>query len=539
MLFFGKKLECETCSKVEGVQSSERMAAPRPVADSKAGPTVDALTCTIQRAQRRVVVVDASSTNGLSERTISSALPGAPIDALGLIFCFPPVGFQRPNLGRELFDEEIAYREALLHCSEVAANLGSLIRPSIAEVLYPAAEAEAISRDLIQQPQYAQPCLFALQFALATLWTSKGAAPMAVLGHSVGEFVASVFAGALRMEAALALVCERGRLMAQLPRLGAMLSVRCPPAVVEKAISQANAERDAKACSAPTVTQGAQPSLGCCVAAYNGPAAVVISGDWAALSDVVQRLPKGTKTTLVSATHPDHSAHMHPLYEPLYQRAIELFDMYPPSDVQRPLFSGLTGGVMRAKKRRAAQPSSHCIDISDSPLLSPHDLDPSVSTGMGSNGKMPSLEDTDHSCAEGWAEHWAQHMIQPVRLEAAFDALFECARSYADTTRQQPKQRSWSAVCIEMGDGLLTKMLEECAAKKAAGVVTAEEATRHPKSTVRFVITLDRGEGSLTKATHPCVQQRMDGLLKEVRRERLLRFVLGMLPADETERFIV
>src|SRR5690606_11368358 len=111
---------------------------------------------------------------------------------------------------------------------------------------------------LIDRTEYAQPALFALEFALSELWRSWGVEPAAVIGHSLGEYVAATVAGLFTLEDGLRLVAERGRLMQSQPAGGAMASVFTEVARVEAIAARYPDELS--------------------VAAINGPGNVVLSG---------------------------------------------------------------------------------------------------------------------------------------------------------------------------------------------------------------------------------------------------------------------
>ena len=87
---------------------------------------------------------------------------------------------------------------------------------------------DAAGEHLAQRPTYTFPALFAVEYALYALFACEACAPFAVVGHSVGDFVAACASGALAMRTALALVCERGRAMEALPSLGFMMAIKVP-----------------------------------------------------------------------------------------------------------------------------------------------------------------------------------------------------------------------------------------------------------------------------------------------------------------------
>ncbi|HSK75059.1 MAG TPA: amino acid adenylation domain-containing protein [Thermoanaerobaculia bacterium] len=252
-------------------------------------------------------------------------------------FLLAGVGDHYPGMARGLYETEPVFRAALDRCFEIladgpwrdlreavfaggerAAEGGLDLRRMLGRGDGPDEAARRLHRTL-----YAQPAVFAVEHALAQLWMSWGVEPEALLGYSLGEYVAACLAGVFPLEDALPLVAERARWIEELPA-GSMLAVPLPEAEVRGRLS---------------------PGLD--LAAVNGPRLCVVSGppeEVAALARLLSE--EGIPARQLPTTHAFHSRGM----EPLADRLTEQVRRLRPAPPRIPLLSNVTGTWLTAEE---------------------------------------------------------------------------------------------------------------------------------------------------------------------------------------------
>jgi malonyl CoA-acyl carrier protein transacylase len=275
----------------------------------------------------RMAIV-AGSTKELVEQlamTISSGRVYEP----EITFLFTGQGSQYVGMGQQLYQTQPTFRKTLQECDEI---LRSELEISLLEILYPQTDSH------LNQTAYTQPALFALEYALYQLWRSWGITPSAVIGHSVGEYVAACIAGVFSLEDGLKLIAARGRLMQHLATEGMMVSLFMPVAQVREII-------------APYSEQVS-------IAAINSPQSTVISGQTATVQAIVTELEKlGVKSKQLQVSHAFHSPLMKPMVAQFESVARQITYHSP----HLKLISNITGAIATSEVTTPEYWSRHIL----------------------------------------------------------------------------------------------------------------------------------------------------------------------------------
>ncbi|MEH0547424.1 SDR family NAD(P)-dependent oxidoreductase [Streptomyces sp. B21-105] len=300
--------------------------AERVEADPGLDPVDVAWSLAASRASlpRRAVVVAADRAQAL--RGLAALAAGEPADSFvtgtadaadpGVVFVFPGQGSQWVGMGVELLETSSVFAARMAECADA---LSSFVEWSLLDVLRGVEGAPGLDRvDVVQ------PVLWAVMVSLAEVWRAHGVVPSAVVGHSQGEIAAACVAGALSLSDGARVVALRSKVIGEgLAGRGGMLSVALP---------------------ADTVAGRIGPWAGrVSVAALNGPAATVVSGDGDALDELSAACAAdGVRVRRIPVDYASHSAHV----ESVEAELLTVLAQVRPNSSDVPFHSTLTGGPL-------------------------------------------------------------------------------------------------------------------------------------------------------------------------------------------------
>ncbi|ATL68224.1 type I polyketide synthase [Nocardia terpenica] len=263
---------------------------------------------------RAVLVGDREQlTEGL--RALAADAPSAAVvqgvaGAVGrTVFVFPGQGTQWAGMALELLDTSPVFAESMAACERALAPYGGW---SLVEVLRNPVALDQVDR--------VQPALFAVMVSLAATWRSLGVQPDAVLGHSQGEIAAAVVAGALSLDDGAKVVALRSRLLCAIAGRGAMASIALPAEETRILVDRNGG--------------------GLSIAAINGPAATVVAGDPAAVTELLAACEReGVRARRIEVDYASHSAHVDAIRDEL----IDALATIRPEAVRVPMYSTVDG----------------------------------------------------------------------------------------------------------------------------------------------------------------------------------------------------
>jgi acyl transferase domain-containing protein len=281
---------------------------------------------TLQQARRHFPYRASFVCDDLESAIAALSGPASPCEPVGgspakVIFMLPGQGSQYLGMGRQLYDAKPVYREAVDRCLAILSG-----RPEAGAVraaLLLDGESSGAGEAALQTTAVTQPALFIVEYALCQLWMSLGVQPDALIGHSLGEYVAACLAGVMQLPDALTLVAIRGQLMQTL----------APGAMVSAAIGAAEL--------------AGHLQEGCEIAASNSPTHSVAAGPQAAIAELLVHLDQqGIQAKQLDTSHAFHCAMVEAVV-PAFGDALRRVRLTPPSF---PYVSNVTGTWITAQE---------------------------------------------------------------------------------------------------------------------------------------------------------------------------------------------
>ena len=328
-----------------------------------------------------------------------------------LAMIFTGQGSQYPGMTRDLYQSWPIFKQTIDQCAEY---LHGYLDIPLQRLMFESSEQQ------LQQTCYAQPAIFAVDYALYRLWQSWGVEPDAVMGHSLGEYVAACVAGVFSLEDALQLVAARAQIMQQAPDQGGMLAVTADPKRLTGLL--------------------ADDLLGLDIAAINSAQHCVLSGQKTLVEQAKQQLEgQGISCTQLLVFHAFHSRLMEPVLPTLQQKLDKIIFNKP----FMTLISNVTGQAVSNEISTAAYWLQHCrqpvlfaegikslqqigctafLECGAKPVLSPMLLVNSVESQQIFASVRPKQADSLLHCAAqlyvgGFDLDWPQIFVEPPKGE--------------------------------------------------------------------------------------------------------------------------
>ena len=252
-----------------------------------------------------------------------AALKKAPERAPSVVFLFSGGGAQYPGMARGLYEHEPAFRMAADAC---LAALPEPSRSTVRSLLF-GEHATAEHGERMERPSLLLPTLFVVEYALARTLQSFGIEADAMLGHSLGEYVAATLGGTWTLDQVLPALVLRGECLEQ-STPGAVLSVSMAAA-------------DVQALTNPELSLSAANAPGLCAVAGSPAAIERFEAELRQRGVECQRLRIGV------------GAHSH-LLDPVLERFREGLRRFRLQPAKKPWVSNVTGDFI--DPQRAADP---------------------------------------------------------------------------------------------------------------------------------------------------------------------------------------
>jgi phthiocerol/phenolphthiocerol synthesis type-I polyketide synthase E len=263
-------------------------------------------------ARRMAIVAHKSAESAMEElRKMTASMPSNMDEANeatpSVFFMFTGQGAQYVHMASDLYRCAPAFRKHIQQCAKLSA---SVLDADLLRLLYPLPGEEKEAANQLHQTKYAQPALFCVEYALAKQMEAWGIKQEAMIGHSIGEYVAACLAGVMSLNDAIKVIAVRASLMQQMER-GAMTAVSLSEADTIEALGESGAELS--------------------IAVVNSPRSCVVAGTYAATERFEAFLSgKGVISKRLATSHAYHSEMMEPIL-PRFAEAMRTIRLHPPN----------------------------------------------------------------------------------------------------------------------------------------------------------------------------------------------------------------